>query len=218
MLYLISSNYKSGKDLKYGSYYRFWRPTRVSRALQSPQPICQYKFKLKICYHVKEHEKLCKNPKKIDPFKAKKVTTGQSSDLGHFPKNEKDQLESQSQARMIAQKSKHRVMPKKKLKFVLTKRLVALQRSGHPCPSIKPGPSNLIVHIRSSPSINACFTFILPNGKPKHGQKVIGYLQGFEAFKRNPRILVFTLDSVNMLRNHPIRGYVTQKYVSVSMG
>ena len=45
--------------------------TPVSRALQSPWPFCQYKFKLNNCYHVKEHEKLCKNSKK-DPFKAQK--------------------------------------------------------------------------------------------------------------------------------------------------
>ena len=33
-------------------------------------------------YHVKEHKTLCRNSKKIDPFKAKKITRDERSDLG----------------------------------------------------------------------------------------------------------------------------------------
>ena len=64
--------------------WKFWKKklwflttgAPLSRALQSPWPFCQIKIKLKFCYHVKEHKKLCKNSKKIDPFKAKKKLRG----------------------------------------------------------------------------------------------------------------------------------------------
>ena len=58
--------------------------TPVSGALHDPRPFCQFKSRLIHGYHVKEHEKLHRISKKIDPFKAKKSYGGQRSDLGHF--------------------------------------------------------------------------------------------------------------------------------------
>ena len=46
-----------------------------------------------IDYHVKEHKKLCRNSKKIDPFKAKKSYGGSKVGFGTLffkPKNEKN--------------------------------------------------------------------------------------------------------------------------------
>ena len=56
----------------------------LSRALQSPWPFCQIKIKLKFCYHLKQHKKLCTNSKKIDPFKAKKSYGGSKVGFGTF--------------------------------------------------------------------------------------------------------------------------------------